>query len=76
MGSTGLVILLVVACFLVVVGINATSNLVDEANTSNDSEIANAASGAGATMGSLWTVFGICIIIIGAYAVINAYSKM
>jgi heme/copper-type cytochrome/quinol oxidase subunit 2 len=76
MGSTGLVILLVAVAFFVVVGINATGNLVGEANTSNDSDIASAASGAGTTMGSLWTVFGIAIILIGAYCVIYAYSKM
>ena len=74
MGSAGLVILLVAVAFFVVVGISATSNLVDEANNSNDSETANAVTGASDTMSPSWTIMGFGILIIGAYAVIQAYS--
>lgn len=76
MGSSGLVILLVAFAFFVVVGISATSELIGEANESNNSEIATAASGVSSTLSPLWTIMSFGILIIGAYAVIHSYSKM
>jgi amino acid transporter len=76
MSSGGFVILLIALSFFVIVGISATSNLVDEANTSNDSNISQAAQGASSTMSPLWVIMGFSIVIIGIYALIHAYSKM
>jgi hypothetical protein len=76
MGSTGLIILLVAVSFFVVVGLTATSNLVDNAKLSNDSSITHAVSGASGVMSPLWMVFVCGILIIGAYSVIHAYSNM
>ena len=76
MGSSGLVILLIAVAFFVVVGLSATSGLIDDAKASNDTHIANAASGASSTMSPLWATFGIGIIIVGVFAVIHSYSKM
>jgi uncharacterized protein (UPF0333 family) len=76
MSSGGFVILLIAVAFFCVVGISATSTLVDTANESNDSNITQAAQGASSTMGPLWTVMGFGIMIVGIYAAIYAYSHM
>lgn len=76
MGSTGLVILLLCLAFFVMVGLSATSNLIDTAQASNDTGITTAASGASHTLSPLFVVFGICILIVGMYAVIHAFDKM
>ncbi len=76
MGSSGLVVLLIAVAFFVVVGISATSTLIDEANQSNDSSVAQAASGVSSTLSPLWTIMSWGIVIVGVYAVIHSYSKM
>jgi hypothetical protein len=76
MSSTGLIILLIAVGFFVVVGLGATSNLIATAKTNTDSTIQTAASGVSGVMSPLWTVFVISILIIGAYALTNAYSTM
>ncbi len=76
MSSSGMVVLLVTLAFFVLVGISATSSLVDEANSSNDSGIQTAASGVSSTISPLWTIMGYGILIVGIYAVIQAFSKM
>ena len=76
MGNTGLIILLVAVSFFIVVGLGATSNLIDDAKSNTDSTITQAASGVSGVMSPLWTVFIIGILIISMYALINAYSTM
>jgi hypothetical protein len=74
MGSTRLVILLVAVAFFVVIGLGATGNLLDQAKLSSDT--ANAAQGVTGVMSPLWMVFIAGILIVGAYALIHAYSSM
>jgi hypothetical protein len=64
MGNTGMIILLIAASLFVVVGITATSNLVDTAKSSNDSTITHTASGVIGIMSPLWEVFIAGILII------------
>jgi hypothetical protein len=76
MGSSGLIILLLSIAFFVVVGLTATSHLVDDAKASGDTSTVKAAGGVSGVMQPLWTVFIIGILIVGAYGLIHAYSNM
>jgi amino acid transporter len=76
MGSTGLIILLVTIAFFTVVGLSATSHLVDDAKNSSDTSTIKATQGVTGTLQPLWLVFIAGILIIGIYCVIHAYSTM
>lgn len=76
MSNTGLTILLLSLSFFVVMGLNATSNLLDTAKLSNDSSTLQASQGAQSTLSPLWVVLIICVLLIASYALIYAFSSM
>lgn len=74
MGSTGLVILLLALSIFLFVGMFATGNLLDSAKADNNTS--QAATGAGSTMGALWSALSWGIIIIVLYSLITAFRGM
>lgn len=73
MRTIGGLLLLVALGLLVFVGINASGDMLSEANQSNDTTIQSASSGSGTTIQTLMTAFGFLALIVGAMLAIGAF---
>lgn len=59
---------------IVLVGINASSDMLSEASQSNDTNIQNATAGGAHAMTPIWTVLGYAALLGGAMLAIHAFS--
>lgn len=76
MSSQGSLLVLFAIGLFVFVGLFALSSLHGDVVTSNVTDSINAANSAVPIINGLFTVLGILAVLVGAYALINAYSSM
>lgn len=74
MNSIGGLILLLSIGLLVVVGVPAMSNLIDDAQASNDTAIQQAATGGESVTAPLFTILGYLALLLGGILAIKAFS--
>ena len=71
---SGSVILLIGLALFSVIGLQAIDGATAEANLTSGTSLA--VSGVSTIVSPLILVFGMCVLLLGAYAVINSFAKM
>jgi hypothetical protein len=74
MRTVGSLVLMVSLGLILLVGINATQSLSDEANASGDSSIVSQAASGDTVLSPIFLLLGFIVLIVGAIAAVNAFS--